>query len=133
MTRAEAERRVIAAAQEWRAAAVALTKEHPRSLPTNTRLTVAHKALAAAVDALPDALPDTGEADGSRWRHKKRGTTYKIIGEAKVQSGNAIFEDEIVVVYRADSDGTLWVRPHYEFNDGRFESIPSPPTNTGEK
>ena len=59
-----------------------------------------------------------------RFRHKKRGTTYAVIGTATVQaSGAPIAEAELVVVYRAESDGALWVRRQSEFHDGRFELL----------
>lgn len=59
-----------------------------------------------------------------RWRHKARGTRYKIIGEAQVQTShdNPLTDYEVVVVYQGD-DGELWVRRHSEFME-RFEPIP---------
>lgn len=81
----------------------------------------------AALDAL-------GPADG--WRHKKRGTTYKVIGTAEVQAEDCILEGDLVIVYRADSDGKLWVRPTEEFYDGRFKPsakpTPSQPAQEGD-
>lgn len=59
----------------------------------------------------------------ARWRHKKRGTTYTMIGDAEAQaSTGAINDGDIVVVYRGD-DGKLWIRRKSEFMDGRFEEI----------
>lgn len=61
-----------------------------------------------------------------RWRHKARGTTYSVMEyEARVQlaAGEPIVEGDVVVVYRAESDGTVWVRRRSEFLDGRFEKI----------
>jgi hypothetical protein len=56
---------------------------------------------------------------GSRWRHLKRGTTYRVEGmciiEATMLAG---------VIYTAEADGTMWVRPVVEFMDGRFEREP---------
>jgi hypothetical protein len=74
----------------------------------------------AALDALGPADTDDG------WRHKKRGTTYKVIGTAEAQVEDCILEGHRVVVYRADSDGKLWVRPTEEFYDGRFERAAQP-------
>ncbi len=68
----------------------------------------------------------------SDWLHKKRGTTYQIIGEARAQIvGKPIEEDSVVVVYRSNQDGSLWVRPREEFYDGRFEQISTPPQSEG--
>lgn len=57
-----------------------------------------------------------------RWKHKKRGSTYEMVGEAEVQASSYIREGGKVVVYR-DEKGKLWVRPTREFYDGRFERI----------
>ena len=57
------------------------------------------------------------------WRHRFRGTEYKIIGEAQVQApeGAPLTDYEVVVVYQG-GDGNLWVRRHSEFKE-RFEPI----------
>lgn len=61
----------------------------------------------------------------TRWQHVKRGTTYEEIGQARVQSDHPIKEGDLVVVYRAEIAGVLWVRPYDEFHDGRFKKIPA--------
>lgn len=62
------------------------------------------------------------------YRHKKRGTIYKVVGHAKFQVSNDI-EVELVadykelVVYR-DKDGQLWIRDPKGFYDpDRFEEL----------
>lgn len=70
-------------------------------------------------------------------RHKKRGTDYMLLGIGKMQAENWHEHDGMaeqnpsidmreVAVYRG-ADGQLWVRPREEFEDGRFELLPSPP------
>ena len=61
----------------------------------------------------------------ARYRHKKRGTTYEVLGKAEVQAPEdaPLIEGEIVVVYRCGQTGELWVRRPSEFHDGRFEQI----------
>lgn len=57
-----------------------------------------------------------------QYRHKKRGTTYTLMGRAKMQIDGPLDMAE-VVVYQSNSDGSMWVRPVAEFEDGRFERI----------
>jgi hypothetical protein len=81
-------------------------------------------------------------------RHKKRGSTYEVIGVGKMQAENWFMQGEwegetngydyepidmhLVVVYRSISDPTeTWVRPFAEFNDGRFDPVTSPVPDEG--
>lgn len=67
---------------------------------------------------------DMTPRDGSRWRHKKRGSTYSVMGVASAQVvGDPIEEGAMAVVYRSEHDGSLWLRPAAEFMDGRFEPL----------
>lgn len=56
----------------------------------------------------------------SRYRHKKRGTVYTLIGVGRAQG--TLNDDDPVVLYRGE-DGGLWARHQAEFCDGRFEEI----------
>jgi hypothetical protein len=64
---------------------------------------------------------------GTVWRHKKRGTTYTIIGHGELQINKEPVDGAELVIYRGE-DGRIWVRPEHEFCDGRFERMaPAPP------
>lgn len=85
---------------------------------------------------------DKGEAEG--WRpthqHVKRGTTYRVIGEAEAQVSTGrqvpqpdgpvhvrnVQDGDKLTVYQGE-DGKLWARFTDEFNDGRFVAFPAPP------
>ena len=95
------------------------------------------RRLAANLDVLQRIVDLLTAA--KRYHHKKRGSTYRLIGIGKVQSdhwyerearqeddgSDAFTEVDMaeVVIYRADEDNSLWARPTTEFNDGRFEEI----------
>lgn len=60
-----------------------------------------------------------------RYRHRIRGSTYRVLFEAaKAQSSIVELEDMTMVVYQGEADGLVWVRPALEFFDGRFEKLP---------
>lgn len=59
-------------------------------------------------------------------KHKKRGSTYVVVGQAQVQCEDGLTDYEVVTVYRG-RDGQLWVRRKSEFEDGRFEELPASP------
>jgi hypothetical protein len=92
------------------------------------RETAAAEAL-AALKAL-----EAGEgASIPTHRHKKRGSEYVLIGYGKMQSEEWVDDGDLcrsvdmreVAIYRSVADGSLWVRPREEFEDGRFEVLAS--------
>ncbi len=60
---------------------------------------------------------------GSIWRHRKRGSTYRVIGDAEIQSAVPLIDGDKIVVYQGNDDGKLWGRQFVEFGDGRFEQV----------
>ncbi len=67
------------------------------------------------------------------WRHKKRGTAYTEVGTGSLQASDGVIGDgEFLVIYRSDTDGSLWARPFNEFHDGRFEALSPAPVERRE-
>lgn len=57
------------------------------------------------------------------FRHIKRGSTYRVLGEAEAQVAHdfrPLRDGDKLTVYQAE-DGRLWARFVDEFHDGRFE------------
>lgn len=67
------------------------------------------------------------EMTWTRWRHLKRGTTYEVVGVAKLQTAltEGLADETPMVVYRNEANGKLSVRALDEFHDGRFEWLPT--------
>lgn len=59
---------------------------------------------------------------GQRYRHKRRGTTYEVVGPATLQAEGGAYDLDELVIYRGE-DGRLWARLKSEFEDGRFEPV----------
>lgn len=75
------------------------------------------------------------------YRHKKRGTLYVLIGFGKMQAKNWEERDntahprdgddshrsvdmrEVAIYQSLDAEGSRWVRPRKDFEDGRFEEV----------
>jgi len=63
---------------------------------------------------------------GMTVRHRTRGTLYRVVANATLQTNVLIGDDTAIVIYQGE-DGKFWARPVTEFLDGRFENIS--PTN----
>jgi hypothetical protein len=87
----------------------------------------AHEAVQRA--ALSETLPKDDWRPTHR--HVKRGTLYRLVSSAVLQTGAPVGDNEFLALYQGE-DGLYWVRPADEFKDGRFEPLPAPPTTTGE-
>lgn len=86
--------------------------------------------LSHAIDALPPAKQEhvaisnaRGVGVQERVQHKKRGSTYRVVGRGKVQTDTPLTDYAEVVVYQCEADGAVWVRPVSEFEDGRFAAL----------
>lgn len=51
------------------------------------------------------------------YRHIKRGSLYDPRGTIRIQTDQPLKDDDQLVLYRAQEDGTLWGRPPTEFFD----------------
>lgn len=72
-----------------------------------------------------------------RLEHRKGGTYDLAVPIARVQTDTPLTDYAEVSVYRAESDGSWWVRSNDEMGDGRFKIIESseapPPPEDGKQ
>lgn len=77
-------------------------------------------------DAGPDAFEHV-KADLDqriRFMHIKRGSTYRMVGRGRIQTGRPLVDYDEVTIYESEETGDLWVRPNDEFDDPtRFIAI----------
>lgn len=66
--------------------------------------------------------------DRVRLRHKKRGTTYDLVGSAIVQCDRPLEDYDNVVVYRCIETGQLWIRPTGGFRGFEIDKRDVPDT-----
>lgn len=84
------------------------------------------RKMAGAVEAHPSwEVPWITDRRATWWRHKERGTPYKIEETGTLQTAVPLTDGTVLYAYRSQEDGRLWFRSPTEFHDGRFE-----PTNT---
>jgi hypothetical protein len=70
----------------------------------------------------------TDDADQPMVLHAKRRSHYLVYGPARVQAESPLQDNDLVTLYRSIDDGSWFVRPPAEFEDGRFVSAdPSEP------
>lgn len=55
-------------------------------------------------------------------KHVKRGTTYNVLGKARIQTEWPVVDNVELTVYQGQ-DGIMWARPTDEFEDGRFVKV----------
>lgn len=141
------------AVERWQAEVMhrPLVNVHRRSLDDCWRQVIRHfggdpEALVGpAHDELVSALPSPKGNElldpSPTHRHLKRGSEYRVIGEAEAQVSTGdyrpdwtierrIADGDRLTVYQG-TDGKLWARFSDEFNDGRFESLPTPQAGEG--
>lgn len=62
------------------------------------------------------------DAEAPTHRHVKRGGTYTLEGQGKLQTDTPLGDMTELVAYRGE-DGALWFRAPAEFFDGRFSPV----------
>jgi len=79
-------------------------------------------AVVAAISALDRTTLPAAEGWKPTHQHVKRGSKYRLDGYGEIQTDAPIGDYCKVAIYRAE-DGTTWVRPVSEFEDGRFTDL----------
>lgn len=69
--------------------------------------------------AILELLAQKNRSGPPRVRHLRRGSTYTVLGPARIQTATPLTDLAEVVIYRGE-DGETWARPVAEFEDGRF-------------
>lgn len=100
--------------------------DDPECHPAYPTLVAARQILEEEINRVLKGRPAPTE---ERYRHKKLGTCYTLIGVGRAQG--ALHDEDPVVLYRGD-DGSLWVRHQVEFCDGRFEKLATATTPSRE-
>ncbi len=117
----------ILAAREALAAADAVAAPAPeitrlRAEVASLRASLGQAPAREGAEPIGCPVPGACSAAGGLVRHKKRGTTYTVLGEAGLQTEQPLVAGDRLVVYQGLT-GDLWARPPHEFEDGRFEDV----------
>lgn len=70
-----------------------------------------------SVKLAPEAI-DEPITTNNLWRHIKTGGLYEVLMHGTMEA-----DKQDMVIYKAQSDDRVWVRPAIEFYDGRFQQI----------
>jgi hypothetical protein len=85
------------------------------------RLTLQHRGRIGFAE-LASCIRALTWQDAPTWRHKKRGSTYRIAGQGSLQTDKPL-EDMADLIAYVGIDGKMWFRTPEEFYDGRFERM----------
>lgn len=76
---------------------------------------------AAEIDKAWGERESASAASQRLFRHIKSGGIYEFVSEGKLE----VNQEPVVIYRKADNPDEVWVRPHGEFFDGRFEELRS--------
>lgn len=139
IAQAEKALKPFAALAEGEPDTVMLRTDHP-NVKRAARAVTALQTAAALTHPAPDA-----RREAPTHRHVKRGTEYVLLGIGRMQAERWVIPHELlsepshaadmaeVAIYRSVDDGSLWARPREEFEDGRFEPLPAPPSQKADE
>ncbi|MCK1465743.1 hypothetical protein IVB34_47525 [Bradyrhizobium sp. 2] len=101
------------------------TRDFRRALQPERSIPLAGPAIIRGLAANKQIVPIEPQAF-PKWRHLKRGSIVSEVARGFAQvAHHPIEEMTAVVIYKHDADGVYWVRNAVEFDDGRFEPLPS--------
>ena len=106
--------KIVMACTDHLCAVAGVHEANARQIDAEKRLAEADKLHEDYCRSLLNPKPD--------YRHKKRGTFYKVVGRSTLQSSKPVFEGTELISY-VGQKGDSWSRPTEEFGDGRFEPI----------
>lgn len=113
--------------------AIDIVLERARSFPLPAT-TIPNAEVDAEAERIKAALSlvESLKQTGRRILHRKRGTTYTVLGDAAFQVSTGVAQNprvrqvvdgDPVTIYRSEDDGALYVRFPDEMVDGRFKEL----------